>query len=175
MKQMPGQWRGLLALAILVVFIMLIGSCSQREQQLQWEKLAQYEQGDTAPSPDEQPRLTVVTTPEQVSELQGYVYSTVLQQVSETDFSTYLILAVFHGYRGASNYSIEVEEIGQKDRTIIVYAKFLDPDPKEPTVEITSSPYYVLRVKKSTDLHGEFTFVLMADDKEIERETVIIP
>jgi hypothetical protein len=175
MKQMPGWWKGLLALAILVAFLVLIGGCGLREQQLQWKKVAQYEQGDTPPSPDEQPRLTVVAAPEQVSELEGFVYSSVLQQVSETDFSTHLILAIFHGYRGASNYSVEVEEVVRKDRTIIVYAKFLDPDPGEPTVEITSSPYYVLRVKKPTDLRGEFTFVLIANDKEIERETAAIP
>ncbi len=175
MRQMPGRWKGLLAVAILMVVLALMDSCSLHEQQLQWEKVARYEHGDTPPSPDERPRLTVVTTPEQVPELKGYVYSSVVQQVSQIDFSTYLILAVFQGYRGASGYSVDVEEIMRKDRTITVHARFLDPDPEKPTVEITSSPYYVLKVEKPPDLHGELTFVLIANGMEIERETSVIP
>jgi hypothetical protein len=185
-KKMLVRWKGLIAfVAFAFAMACLLGACGQgpameqsagatdasRRQQLRWEKVAQFENGDTGPSPDEQARLTVVTSSQQVSELQDYVYSFVLQQVSETDFSTYLILAVFQGYRGVSNYSIDVEDVVRQGRTITVYTEFLDPDPAEVIVNITSSPYYVLKVKKPLDLYGEVTFVLIANDTEIDRET----
>jgi hypothetical protein len=145
------------------------------EQQLQWELLAQHEEGYNSPSPDEQPRLTVVTGPEQVSELEGYVHSSVLQRVSETDFTTYLVLAVFQGWQGAADYSVEVNEITQRGDVITVNAQFLEPDPAEVVKTIQTSPYCVVKVRKPIDLQGEFVFLLIANDKEIERETVAIP
>jgi hypothetical protein len=162
-------------LPVLSLIGLLMAGCGPQEEPLEWEKIAQYDGGDIAPSPDERPRMTVVATPDQVSELEPYVYSFVLQEISQIDFSEFLVVAVFQGYHGVANYSVEVEKVTLKDRIITVNARFLEPDPNEVTVNITSSPYYVLGVQKTPGLHGEFTFVLIADGEEIMRQSRVIP
>jgi hypothetical protein len=154
---------------------LLLSGCGPQERPLEWERVAQYDGGDTAPSPNEQPRLTVVAAPEQVPELEPYIYSFVLDQVSETDFSQFLVLAVFQGYHGVVNYSVEVEDVTRNENVITVDARFLEPAPGEALENIESSPYYVLRIKKTPDLRGEFIFVLIADGVEITRQSQVIP
>ncbi len=159
---------------------LLVAGCGPKEEHLEWEKMAQYEGADTGPSSDEQPRLSVVAASEQISELKPFVYSTVLQEVSQTDFSDYFVLAVFQGYHGVADYSVEVEDVKRNRDEIIVYAMFLTPPTPAPgevvgVKPMTTSPYYVLKVKKTPDLHGEFIFVLIADGKEIMRQSQTIP
>lgn len=154
---------------------LLVASCGPQEEPLQWEKIAQYEGGDTAPSPDEQPRLVVIVAPEQIPELEPYVYSFVLQEISQTNFSDYLVVVVFQGHHGVANYSVEVEDVKRNEGMISIDARFLGPVPGEALKNIESSPYYVLQIRKTPELHGEFIFVLVANGEEIMRQSQIVP
>ena len=162
-------------LPILSLIGLLMAGCGPQEEPLEWEKIAQYDGGDIAPSPDERPRMTVVATPDQVSELEPYVYSFVLQEISQSDFSEFLVVAVFQGYHGVADYSVEVEDVRRNENVITVDAKFLGPDPGEVLKPMATSPYCVLTIKKTADIRGEFIFVLIANSEEIMRQSLIIP
>ena len=162
-------------LPMLSLIGLMMAGCGPQEERLEWQKIAQYDGGDIAPSPDERPRMTVVTTPEQVAELEPYVYSFVLHEISQIDFSEFLVVAVFQGYHGVLDYSVEVEDLRRNENVITVDARFLSPDPGEVLRPITSSPYLVLKIKKTPDLRGEFTFVLVADGEEIVRQSRVVP
>jgi hypothetical protein len=95
------------------------------------------------------PTMRIITTLKQASELEDFLQLPPhLRLVSKTDFSAYFVIAVFQGYKGCADYSIEVREVRRKGNTITVYANFLEPDPKEVLRPVETSPYYILKVKK---------------------------
>ena len=77
--------------------------------------------------------------------------------------------------QGAADRSVEIAAVTQRKDTIIIDAHFLERDPGEVIKEIITSPYYVLKIEKTPDLHGEFEFVLVADGQEIISRTQTIP
>lgn len=95
--------------------------------------------------------------------------------MADTDLSAYLVVVIYQGWKGSTGYSVEVADIQRKNNTITVYARFREPAPREITNPLVTSPYYILKIKKTSGLKGDFIFVLVANGKEIIRQTHHIP
>lgn len=95
--------------------------------------------------------------------------------VANVDLSAYLILIVYQGEKDTTGYSVEVTDIERNKDAVLVYANFHEPAPGEVKGETVTSPYCVLKLKKTEDLKGSLTFVLIANGEEVTRQTYVIP
>jgi hypothetical protein len=169
------QIKRLIAVSLIVVTMLLTNGCSATPTpalpgvNLEWEEIGYASAGEASPSGDKA-GMVVATDTQEALLLKGHVGSFHIQKVLDTDFSTYFVIAVFQGYQGSDGYSIEIKEVKRDGNFITVYTRFLTPGPKDLRQQEITSPYYVLKVKKTSDLKGAFTFVLIADDKEITRQ-----
>jgi len=159
-------------LAMLTLIGLLMSGCGPQGEQLEWERIVQDDPGNQYSGG---PKLAIVTNREEVSILENEIIPRDIVQVLDCDFSEYVVLVIFQGYQGHADHSIEVTGVTQDDNVIAVDAKFLEPEPGEVLKPAESSPYYVLKIKKTPDLRGEFTFVLIANSEEIMRQSLIIP
>lgn len=164
-----------------LVVMMLVSGCSPvptaapSGESLAWEKIAQSDGSASGFQYQGTPKVEVISQSSEATALEEQVYSGILHEITNTDFSTHLVMIVFQGYQGATDYSVRIKEVRRQGNSITVYAEFLTPDPQGGISPIATSPYYVLKVTKVPDLRGDFTFILVANGKEIERQQHFIP
>ena len=159
-------------LPMLSLIGLMMAGCGQQEEQLEWERIVQDDVGNQYSGG---PKLAIVTDREEVSILENEITPRDIAQVLDCDFSEYVVLVIFQGYQGYADHSIEVTGVIQDDDVITVDIKFLEPEPGEVLKTAESSPYCVLKIKKTPDLRGELIFVLIADGEEIMRQSRAIP
>jgi len=167
-----------MAVVVIALALLLAGGCAPQEEQLAWEKITSEPESfyeETLPT------VRVVATPEQASELEEFLQLPAsLSLVSCIDFDTYLVTAVFQGKKPTTGYSVDVIDVRLDGNVITIYARFLTPVTPTPgqivgVGPMITSPYYVLKVRKTPDLRGEFTFVLNANGEEVMRTAHFIP
>jgi hypothetical protein len=159
----------------LLTLSFFIGSCLPQDESLIWEKVTAQTIGKTDFSHEDKARLAVITDRDEVRKLRDQIYPHLLEQIQTVDFSAYLIVTVFQGQKGSTGYSVEVVNVQRKDKTITIHAQFHEPGPRDLTNPLVTSPYYVLKIKKTPGLKDEFTFVLNANGEEVTRQTQRIP
>jgi len=91
------------------------------------------------------------------------------------DLSNYFIVVIYQGDKPSTGYSVEVNDVKREGTAIIVDAVFHEPAPDEAKGAAMTSPYYVLKVRKTEGLEGPFTFVLIVNGQEIVRQMHTIP
>lgn len=167
-----------------VLVTLLISSCTYQDGSqvptsqkalLEWEKLTDQISGKSDYSYEDVPRLRVITSPGDAQSLKGQVYPEVLEQIRSVDFSKYLVIAVFQGQQDTTGYFVEVSDVERENEVIFVHAIFHEPSPGDVVGETLTSPYYILMVRKTEELKGSFTFVLIANGEEVARQTYVIP
>ena len=169
----------------IVVLVLLAASCLSgcsgkdyplQEDRLVWEKIADdWGASSNYRYREDEPRLVVIANRASVSSLQGQLRLDHLEMVASVDFSAYLVLIVYQGEKYTTGYSVEVTDIEHNKDAILIYANFHEPAPGEVKGETVTSPYCVLKLKKTDDLEGSFTFVLIANGEEVARQTLVIP
>lgn len=170
----------IILLATLVVMILVSGcgltpTATPSSKSLEWDKLAQQTSSAGGYQYQGAPKIETITRAPEAAILEGDVYPSILSEVANIDFSGYFVIVVFQGRQGAAGYSVQVKEVKQQGDSITVYAEFLTPDPKNLVAPVITSPYYVLKVKKTPDLKGDFTFILVASGKEVMRQQRSLP
>ena len=144
---------------ILVVFGLMLATCSSSAKDLPFETVSQYPVSDY----EGEPALEVVLDRAGLESLPRLMARglDVDKALRETDFSTWFLLVAFQGIQMSGGHSIEVLDIGRSGERVEVRAKFISPE-SGATLGVTS-PYHVVRVKK-VDLGADrFTFVLIDD------------
>ena len=160
----------------LLAFSALVSGCIPQEEPLTWEKLSEdwgapveYMYKENAP------RAVVIIDQDSANSLRNQLRPSHLDLIAKTDFSVYLIVVIYQGRKGSTGYSVEVTNVQRKDRTITIDAQFHEPAPRDLTNPLVTSPYYVLKIKKTPGLKDEFTFVLIVNEQEVTRQTHRIP
>jgi hypothetical protein len=181
--QPMGKLAGAILLAVLAT-VLLVAGCGPTPtptppgESLEWEEIASRD--FSSDYKEVIPTMKIAVTLEQVSEFEELLLSPHLESVQNTNFRTDLVVAVFQGKKMTTRYSVKVIDVRLYDDIITVYAEFLTPPTPAPGEIVgvgpaVTSPYYVLRVRKTSDLEGNFIFVLVADGKEIMRQKHFIP
>lgn len=171
----------LVLLATLAAAVLLAGGCGPTPtptlpgESLEWERISQQNGGVSGYQYQGTPKVEIITDAQEAAILDGQVYPGTLSKITDADFSAYFVIAIFQGYKGCANYSVEGTDVRREGNVITVYAKFLTPDPKDVQQPITTSPYCVLRIKKTPTLSGDFVFALVANNEEIMRQPHTIP
>ena len=174
--------RTLITIMLLLLAISLLGCSREVEKHPPQESLLVWDQiADDWGAPSnyryrgKEPRLVAVTDQASVSSLQGQLRPDHLEMVAKVDFSAYFVLVVYQGEKYTTGYSVKVTDIKRDMDTVLVYASFQRPSPGEVKGEIMTSPYCIVKVKKTEEFKGSFTFVLVANGEEVARQTYVVP
>ena len=71
-----------------------------------------------------------------------------LQQISGIDFSKSTAIAVFMGEFNTGGYAIEITEIMEKEKKIIIKVIKTFPEPGQPVTQALSQPYHIVKIEK---------------------------
>lgn len=186
MIEMKRRSRSVGGLLGLLAAAMLLSACIQRNVDLSFETIDKglvprgVSQGEEIVSSkryeEKEPKLVVIATIDEVPSLSPYVFPLARPELDNTDLRAYFVIAVFQGWKPILDYEARIERIVYRDRTVRVFAEFVEPVEGQMMHPAASSPYHVVRVEKPAQLAGrEVRFILVANGQEIASETRQLP
>jgi hypothetical protein len=110
--------------------------------------------------PQTEPKLVIVTQPEEASQLDDTVKRTAQQDLAKLDYGRVFALVVFQGLQLNSPYSVEVQSVRQKGGVIVIEALFHTPVPDMQMFPIEISPYQIIAVDRPRTTMQDFEFTL---------------
>jgi hypothetical protein len=186
MKRMLSWWKGLVALASVVVFglVGLIGcgrptatpTSSIPEVELPFHTIERRDFGAEFYDSD-QPCLAIVSQPADIEPLQNIISVDAQASLRGLDFKHELAIVVFRGLTDIfyPESGVEVQRIVRQGSTITVFAVFHGPTKGYETIPIENSPYHAITIERNNDMHGEFFFILTVDGTVRTRQTYRFP
>lgn len=167
------KWVWIILLIALVVFAC---GCAPQPVSLAWGKIVDGPGFDfTYMHRTSGSRMVVLVDRQGITTVQGNLPPSHLQLIASTDWSTYCVVVIYQGMKTQTEYFIEVTDVHQEGNTIKIYAQFNEPSPGTPAGQLVTSPYYILKVKKTEAMKGEMGFILIANGKEEDRQSHNIP
>lgn len=166
------------SLLSLLVMVMLLSACVQRQVELSFETI-EKEVGTklgVERYEEKEPKLVIVATFDEISSLSPNISPDARPELNNTDFDAYFVIAVFQGWKAVYDYEVRIERIAYLDETVKVFADFVEPTEGQMLHLAASSPYHVVRVEKPQNLAGkEVQFILVANGQEIASEIHRLP
>ncbi len=92
--------------------------------------------------------LLLLTSPEQISQIESWVSPQTLAALQQVDFEHHAVVALFRGRQGSTNYQTIIERITRRDDHLIVYAQFWEPNSKMASGAAITAPYHLVRIDK---------------------------
>lgn len=138
---------------------------------VQWNELVFYNSGQAnykATSEEDLPRLSVITSQEEIVTIEKWIRPDHLPLVQSIDYNESLVLIVFSGYRGENKQGIEIDQIRKNDNVVTLSVSFSFPAEGEVRNPLITSPYLIVEIQKM-DLPENSSFILIADGTEINQ------
>ncbi len=147
----------------IVVILMGITACSPRETELPFETI---ERNDSY-SPEEgygglEPRVVLVTTRQEIDQLEGLISQAALDHLAELNFEQYFAIAVFRGRQPYSGYATIIERVARQGDKIVVYAQFWEPGSNQVILTMETSPYHLIKVRSDDGVSQETELVFQS-------------
>lgn len=149
----------------LAIVVTLIGmtACGPKETELPFETI---ERNDTY-SPEEgyggrKPHVILATSRGEIEKLEGVVSQEALDRLTELDFERYFALALFRGRQATSGYDTVIERVAKQGDKIVVYAQFWEPSPDYAVFSAATSPYHIIKVRRSDGVSTQVELVLQS-------------
>ena len=161
----------------LIVIAMLLSACVQKEIELEFYTIEQAKviQPGMRMYEEQEPALVVIASREEIGDLDNYVSPEGRDVIARLNFSTYLVIAVFHGM-STYDYDIRIKRVTYQDAVVKIYAEFIEPHKGQVLHPTAASPYQIIAVEKPEPLAGkEVHFVLIANEKRVTSVTHRIP
>jgi len=143
-----------------------------KESELPFETLERQEISNYQ---NKEPGLVVITKQTEVNNLDDWVVQEVRSRLQTIDYNAYIVIAVFQGWKPTTRYGVQIQRITRKGSVINVYALFSDPKPGEPTGDLATSPYHLVRVQKVGTWGQRITFNLVVDGAIVESFSHYVP
>jgi hypothetical protein len=127
---------------------------------------------------DKEPKLVVITGPEQADILGNTISPEAQAQLRNLDFDQHVAIVAFQGWRPViptPRSGVEIQRIEKRGNTITVFAQLYEPVEDLVKISLVISPYHLVKIQKGGDIQGEFKFILKADGKSVARQTHFIP
>ncbi len=138
-------------------------SCGPRETELPFETL---ERNDTYISEEGygglEPCVILVTTRQEIDQLEGLIRQTSLDQLAKLNFEQYFAIAVFRGRQATSGYDTVIERVARRGDKIVVYAQFWEPSPHYAVFDAETSPYHIIKVRRGDGVSTQAELVLQS-------------
>lgn len=109
--------------------VVLPSACAQREVELSFEtiEMSKLPHAGGERYVEERPKLIIVATSDEVSSLSPSLSPEVRPELTNTDYNTHFIVAVFQGLKRVYDYEARIERITYLDDTVKVYTQFVEP------------------------------------------------
>ncbi len=146
----------------LTIAVALTGttSCGPKEVELPFETIEQgNHHGDYS---IQEPRVVLITSREELDQLEGLVSQAALSQLAELDFQQHFAIAVFRRVQATSGYDVIIDRVIRQGGKIVVYVQFWEPSPHWEVQSSETSPYYLIRVHKDDTVPRETELVLQS-------------
>jgi len=138
-------------------------SCGPQETELSFETI---ERNDSYSAEEGygglEPCVVLVTTRQEIDHLEGLIRQTSLDQLAELDFQQYFAIAVFRGAQATSGYDVIVERVARRGDKIVIYAQFWEPSPHYAVFDAETSPYHIIKVRRSDGVSTQAELVLQS-------------
>jgi hypothetical protein len=109
----------------------------------------------------EQPKLVIITSPEEARAIHPFVSRKARVALDELDYKTHFGLFFFAGIRPSpEQQGFGIRRIYRQDNQIIIQARL----GRSAGLGIVHRPYHLIKVEKSENWRGSFTFALYLDE-----------
>jgi hypothetical protein len=125
--------------------------------------------------PQTEPKLVIITRPEEVDELGNEVMRRALPILRELDYGQFFAVAVFQGQQPETSYSVDTRHITQNGQLIVIETIFHTPVPGFERSPLHTSPYQIVTVEKPLNPGQDFEFVLRVAGASVITLTHFIP
>jgi len=145
----------------LTIVVILAGmtACGPREIELPFETIERSDYGDYS---IREPRLILITAPQEIDQVEGLITQEALDRLAELDFGQYFAIAVFRGCQPDSGYDTIIKRVARRGDKVVVYAQFWEPSPHYPVTHEATSSYHLVKVHKDGDVSQEIELVLQS-------------
>ena len=152
-------WQYSLWLTIVVILVGMT-SCGPGETELSFETIEQYHRSEGYDNLE--PRLVLVTSRQEIDQVEGLVSQESLDQLAELDFQQYFAIAVFRGAQATSGYDTIIERVTRRGDKIVVYAQFWEPRPDQVILTIETSPHHLIKVRRDDGVDQETELIFQS-------------
>jgi len=129
------------------------------EAELPFETIEQSDLGDYS---IREPRVILVTAPQEIDRLEGLITQEALDRLAELDFEQYFAIAVFRGRQASSGYDTIIERVARRDNKVVVYAQLWDRTVHYGVTQEETSPYHLIKVRRDDGVSQETELVLQS-------------
>lgn len=162
-----------LFLCVLCIFVALtLSACQMKETELPFETIEQQEISNYQ---NTEPGLVVITKQAEVNNLDDWVLQEVRSRLQTIDYNAYVVIAVFQGWKPTTRYGVQIERITRKGSIISIHALFLESKPGEPTGDLATSPYHLVRVQKTGTWGQQISFNLVVHGATVTSLSHYVP
>ena len=156
---------------------------SPRGMELPFETIAQETFGayrDPTPSnpypfEDNSLAMLIIARPDDAAAVEHRITLTAKQRLQMLDYTGFLALGVFGGWKPSTGYGVEVERIMREGNIVTVFATVHGPNLDEAKAQTESSPYHLVRVRKVGDWEQGITFNLVVEGAIVASRTYAAP
>jgi hypothetical protein len=132
----------------LLVVLTALAACA-REVELAFETIEQDDSHSAAEGlGSAESHAIIIAARDEIPELRGLVSQRALDQVENTDFQEYFVVALFRGRRATGGYSTIIQRVTKKEDTIVIYAQFWEPAPYYEVINAATAPYHLIKVNR---------------------------
>ncbi len=119
--------------------------------------------------------LIVIARPEDVAELGNKIRVETKAELEVINYSSNFALVVFQGWKPSTGYMVTIDRITRNQETVNVYVLIREPALHEKVNETVISPYHLVKVQKSGEWGGNFTFNLIESKAVVASISHYIP
>jgi hypothetical protein len=154
-------------------------TATRQEIEVPFETIERMDSSGTGQLYEErEPKLVILTEAGEYEALGNTVSVEAQMQLLDIDYSDYLVIAVFQGWRPSMptpQSGVEVHTISLKENTLTIHAHYYEPVEGYEARDVETSPYHLVKLRRREDVQGEVEFVLKVDGAVVSRQTRHLP
>ena len=156
----PGLRRILIAL--LAAWLVTLAGCQLIGVAVPFETIGEATEYTGAMGyPDGEPLAILLTTRDDIRQIEEFVSQSTLEQLEALDFQLHVAVALFRGLKGSTGYQTIIERIVLLDNRATVYAQFWDEGKGGyPVGAASTSPYHLVKVRRDSGFNQDTTLIL---------------
>jgi len=165
----------LISMAVSVAFG--VDACKRKTEEtaLSFETIEKAEWGIAELNKSHEPGMVIIARTDEINSLDGMASDESIKQLEALDYDQYFALAAFQGLKASTGYEIQANRIDRAGNTVNIYAQLVEP-PSDITVgSLVTSPYILVKVKKTGNWGQDITFNLFSGKKLVASLSHMIP
>ncbi len=109
-----------------------------------------------------EPQLLLLTSSEQLGDIESQLAPQTLAALQQVDFAQYAVVALFRGHKGSLNFPTVIERITRQNDRLIVYAQFWEPSSTMASGAEVTYPFHLVKVNKREVASASLQLVLQS-------------